>query len=197
METFEEKINGVVDSVVMEFIKEVSSKYKLSNSELVGMWKRKETDKKEKEVIDYEKMKKKELVDICKEMKISDKGNKGELIKRIKNKKEKGDDIVEKLDMSLNSIIIKKNKFGNYLHVPTNFVFDKNNKSVIGKEIEDGNILPLTKSDINICNKYKFKYNVPEDLNENKDEEDDEIVEESEDEEDEEDEDEEDDELES
>ena len=188
METFEEKINGVVDSVVMEFIKEVSSKYKLSNSELVGMWKRKETDKKEKEVIDYEKMKKKELVDICKEMKISDKGNKGELIKRIKNKKEKGDDIVEKLDMSLNSIIIKKNKFGNYLHVPTNFVFDKNNKSVIGKEIEDGNILPLTKSDINICNKYKFKYNVPEDLNENKDEEDDEIVEESEDEEDEEDE---------
>ena len=45
-------------------------------------------------------------------------------------------------------------------------VFSKLDKNVIGKQNEDGTIIELTKNDIELCNKFKFKYILPENLNE-------------------------------
>jgi hypothetical protein len=171
MKTFEEKLKDTIKVVIMGYIDDVSCKYNISRKELESMWMKHDGDEVKVETVkkDYDSMKKNELVQICKELGINDKGNKKDLIKRVLNKKEKGDNIVEKLDMSLNSIMIKKNKFGNFVHTSTSFVFNKETKSVIGKEDEDGNIIQLDRNDINICNKYKFKYTIPDDLNANKD----------------------------
>ena len=43
--------------------------------------------------------------------------------------------------------------------------FSKLDKKVIGKQNEDGTIRELNKNDIEICNKFKFKYIIPENLN--------------------------------
>lgn len=57
--------------------------------------------------------------------------------------------------VSGSSIILKK--YGdNLIHVPTNLIFDKATKSVIGKMVND-KILVLTTEDTEICNKWRFK----------------------------------------
>ena len=182
MESFESKIKGVIDEVIGSYIEDVSNKYKIPKLELEGLWKGQETKKVVK--TDYSKMKRNELIEVCKKRELSTSGTKKDLIKRILNKENQKENIVDKLDLSLNSVIIKRNSFGNYVHSPTKFVFNKDNKSVIGKEDEKGQILPLNKNDIDICNKYKFKYIVPEDLNSKDDEEEEDIIEESESDED-------------
>ena len=44
-----------------------------------------------------------------------------------------------------------KNKFGNFEHVPTGFVFDNKTDEAIGKQNNDGTIQPLTLNDIELC----------------------------------------------
>jgi len=43
-------------------------------------------------------------------------------------------------------------------------VFDANTKRVIGVQLSNGNVRPLQRSDIEICQKYKFQYNLPTSL---------------------------------
>ena len=74
----------------------------------------------------------------------------------------------------------KPNKFSHVINKETGLVFDVKSNMIIGRE--DGkNITPLTKDDINLCNKYKLQYQLPLNLNDEDDEED---VEDAEDEED-------------
>ena len=176
MQTYREKLEGSVDNLIKGFISDVSSKFNISKDDLNNMW-----DKKEDKVVNkeegcgnkggeediekYNKMKKSDLVNICNELKISKSGKKGDLINRIIKKQNRKDNIIDKLNLSLNSIVIKKNEYNNYVHIPTSFVFNRDTKCVIGKEVEEGQIVQLNKNDINICNKYKFKYNIPDDLN--------------------------------
>ena len=170
METYEDRLKKCVNGVIDDFITDVSKKFKISEDNLKSLWncREKSIDKtitKSNETEKYKDMKKPQLVKICKEMNLNTTGKKDDLINRIVNKKNRKETIVEKLDLSMNSIIIKKNKFGNYVHLPSKFVFSKENKCVIGKEDSNGAVLQLDKEDINICNKYKFKYNLPDDLN--------------------------------
>ena len=44
-------------------------------------------------------------------------------------------------------------------------MFNNKEKKVYGKQNSDGSIEPLTKDDINLCNKYKFDYFIPDNLN--------------------------------
>jgi len=182
MESFESKIKGVIDEVIGSYIEDVSNKYKIPKLELESLWKGQETKKVDK--TDYSKMKRNELIEVCKKRELSTSGTKKDLIKRILKKENKKENIVDKLDLSLNSVIIKKNSFGNYVHSPTKFVFNKDNKSVVGKEEDEGQILQLDKNDIDICNRYKFKYIVPEDLNTKDEDEVEEVIEDSDTEED-------------
>ena len=177
MQTYREQLEGSVDNLIRNFISDVSSKFNISKEDLNNMWDKK--DNKDNKIVNkegedvrevddmekYKNMKKNDLVKICNELKISKSGKKEELINRIIKKQNRKDNIIDKLNLSLNSIVIKKNEYNNYVHIPTSFVFNRDTKCVIGKEVEEGQIVQLNKNDINICNKYKFKYNIPDDLN--------------------------------
>ena len=135
--------------------------------------------KKEEDNIDTEKIlkaSKAELVAMCKKQGKKCSGTKNELISRLvskpvvkktkKKKKElKTPPVIKKINASIPAIQIRKNKFGNYEHVDTGLIFNKHTKKVIGKQHSDGQIVELSYSDIDLCNKYKFSYNLPENLN--------------------------------
>ena len=139
---------------------------------------KKEVEKKEVE-LDPEKIlkaNKQELVAMCKMKGLKCSGTKNELISRLvskpvaqKSQKKKKEVItplvIKKINASIPAIQIKKNKFGNYEHSDTELIFDKHSKKVIGKQHSDGQLIELSHSDIDLCNKYKFSYNLPENLN--------------------------------
>ena len=122
-----------------------------------------------------------ELKAICKQKGLKSSGKKSILIDRIlngdkeieKSKKSKKKakskivpKIIKKLSDNISTIQIRKNEFGNYVHSETQFIFSKDTQQVIGKQEDNGEISDLTKNDIDICNKYKFAYILPENLNE-------------------------------
>lgn len=86
------------------------------------------------------------------------------------------------------------NKWKNYEHEGTGFVFDRKSEEVIGKQNPDGSITPLTLEDIQVCRGMGVSYKLPPNMSSKDDKEDDgEDDEEEEEEEDEEEEDDEDD----
>ena len=118
-----------------------------------------------------------ELQAMCRERGIKSSGTKGALIAllqggsdEVKPKdlpKSKGSSeppVLKKILASIPVIAIRRNKWGHPEHSETSFVFDKK-KRVFGRQNhEDGTIDDLTKDDINICNKYKFTYVIPSNL---------------------------------
>jgi hypothetical protein len=187
--TFKLQLENAMELVFLKYIEKVSSKYNISSDELTNLWKNTE-DKEEKPQeekpqeedkinIDIEKVltaTKPELVSMCKKYKLKHTGKKQDLISRLvggeKTKKKKTKKkilktppVIKKLNVSIPVIQIVKNKYGNYEHIESGLIFNKNTKTVIGKQHSDGQILDLTLSDIDICNKYKFSYNLPENLN--------------------------------
>ena len=184
MQSYEEKIKTCLDDIVGKFIEDVSNKFSVSKSELESLWKTKEKEKvikkeEKKNVCEYNSLKKDALVKMCNERNLDVRGTKKDIIKRLIGNDNKEETIINKLEVSLNSVVIKKDGFGNYIHSPTSFVFNKDTKCVIGKDVGEGNIIQLDKNDINICNRYKFKYNIPDDLNDGNDEEVEDIIDES------------------
>lgn len=115
------------------------------------------------------KLKLTDLKLICKEQKLPVSGTKQDLINKIlgtttdtkkiiKSKKEivNTSQILKNLEIKRNPIIIKKNKWGNFEHLDTNLIFS-NEKKVIGKQSEDGNITALSASDLDNVHKYYFE----------------------------------------
>lgn len=72
---------------------------------------------------------------------------------------------VKLVQSTLQPVCIKKNSFGNFENAETGFVFDKITQKVIGKQNKSGAIDALNDSDIEVCNKFKFKFVIPENLN--------------------------------
>ena len=151
-----------------------------------------------KTTVDYTTLTKKELQEICRSKSLTVGGTKDEIIQRIIlinganttktpspspspspiNPKKSIKKIVKiaKTELTMS----KPNKFSHVINKETGLVFDVKSNMIIGRE--DGkNITPLTKDDINLCNKYKLQYQLPLNLNDEDDEED---VEDAEDEED-------------
>lgn len=60
------------------------------------------------------------------------------------------------------TINIEKNNYGNYWHSETGFVFE--DSIVIGKQTENGTVIQLSEDDMDECNRYKFDYKIPENL---------------------------------
>jgi hypothetical protein len=141
-----------------------------------------------------------ELKAMCKQRKLKCSGNKSELIKLLLGnnkdtsspvkspvkssvkKVETNTPIIKKVISNLSTIPIRRNQFNNHEHPETCLVFDVKTKKVIGKQQDDGSVSDLTKEDIENCNKFKFEYVIPENL-ENKSILEDEKVDELEDEE--------------
>lgn len=170
-------IRDCIYDMVTNYNSEISKRYDIPVDELMNIFFTndidKVTDKGDEKVVDesddkrkeLSKKSKKELQEMCKNIEINEKGSKKELIERlIKGKKET---IIDKIKTTITSIIIKRNRFDNYEHEPTGFVFNKNNKCVIGKQSEDGNILQLDDDDFEICKQYKFKFDIPETIDTN------------------------------
>lgn len=79
--------------------------------------------------------------------------------------------VINKLVEKIPVIEIKKNKYGNYEHADSSLIFDNKTHKAYGKQNSDGTISKLTKDDIDTCNKYKFSYVLPDNLDDDDDEE--------------------------
>ena len=145
---------------------------------------------------DLNKMSCKELVAHCKARKLKVSGTKQELIERLTGgvatsstttvkkendttsktkpaaKKRKSEPetpkVIKNIQSFIQTIKITRNAFGNFQHEETGLVFDKVSKQVVGKQNPNGQVDLLTVEDIELCNKFKFKYTLPNNLNANK-----------------------------
>ena len=130
------------------------------------------------------KCSKAELVELCKAKGVRYSGTKVVLIEALtgqklasppkkatpKSKKETKKEkvvatpVAKKLTAKIPIVPIRRNQFGNFEHPETSFVFNNKTQKVVGKQNDDGSVEPLTKTDIDICHKFKFMYELPENL---------------------------------
>jgi hypothetical protein len=186
MTTFSDSL----DNIIHNFISKVSSTYNLNSDELLSIWKGKSVEPSQSlsskpqssSSNELMKMTKGELITLCKSKGLKVSGSKNDLIARIdstevpaaakksvQTKLNLGTTIeqaavTKKLIEKIPEILIKKNQFGNFEHFETSFLIDKNTKKVYGKQNPDGSVEPLCHDDINICNKFKFEYILPTNL---------------------------------
>ena len=190
--SFSKKIQKSVDDTIQDFIKNISKTYNIDYTEIYNIWSNgydiknlntietqvqvqnqnitsNSKDDKQKIINNLNKLTKPDLVEMCKNKGLKTKGTKAELIELLSQDELKvnkpSDSIIKKWFASSPPISIKRNKFNNYEHEETSFVFNNKEKKVYGKQNSDGSIEPLTKDDINLCNKYKFDYFIPDNLN--------------------------------
>ena len=138
--------------------------------------------------IDSEKLykaTKPELVAMCRTRGLKTTGNKDTLISQIighmkgdvkptptkttptKTSKPTPPPIIKKLMSAQPCLAIRRNQHGNHEHPESGLVFNSKTKKVIGKQMDDGTVADLTTEDINLCNKYKFDFILPENLDAN------------------------------
>jgi len=198
-------IFDAIENNIQLYISQVANKYNLDENELYKLWnnsddfttKKNNVNKKSSEdILDPELMKlsKKELSDLCKAKNLPVSGTKADLIKRIVgNENNRGKsttsktstkqpEIIKKLVEKIPTIQIRRNNFGNFEHAETSLLFNNTTKRAYGRQNEDGSVSELTPEDIDLCHKYKFAYDIPENLDK-KDDVDDEDDEELDDEE--------------
>ena len=154
-----------MQELIDKFTLSISEKYSIKETELKNLWNsvnNKNIDKSS--VISSDNLKESakeytrpELIELCKKNKLKCSGTKDELFSRLK-KDFKNTSVIKKIVAP--EFSIKKNAFGHYEHEETRFVFDKDSK-VIAKQKEDGTLDSLTEDDIDLCNKYKFKFVFP------------------------------------
>ena len=145
--SFSKIIQNVVDDTITKYVEKVSLKYKIDKQELLNIWnsidniEKKEPydDSKQKIVNSLSRLTKPELVELCKTKNLKAKGTKAELIEILSNDESKkitvksSENINSKLVAKVPSIAIKRNKFNNFEHEETSFIFDNKEKKVYGK----------------------------------------------------------------
>ena len=132
------------------------------------------------------KCKKPELKALCKQRGVRSTGTKAQLIGYLQGRKpdsakkstkksttakkstttakKSTTQVVKNIIKKVPVIAIRKNQYGNHEHPETHLVFDNKLKKVVGVQQDDGTVVALTKSDIDICNKFKFAYIIPDNL---------------------------------
>jgi hypothetical protein len=195
--SFSQAVNKAVNDVVLQFLKSASAKFNISEIELVQFWNGESvqvttpvptpTPTSIPPSSELSKLAKNELVAHCKSRGLKTTGNKQELIDRLtggvttveaasdkeeKKKVTKAKPVQETkiathVQSTIQTVQIKKNSFGNFEHVETGLVFDRITQKVMGKQNANGKIDCLNDNDIETCNKFKFKYDLPENLNTN------------------------------
>ena len=108
-----------------------------------------------------------ELITMCKERTLAANGTKHDMAVRLiggwdDNKQ------APNTTPTIPQIVIRKNTHGHWTY--EGIVFDDKTKNAIGTLSSDGtNILPLQREHIEICKKYKFRYILPEILDDRED----------------------------
>ena len=187
--SFSDKIQSEIEKIINLYIDSVSNKYDLDKNELLSIWNnntklnqnninRVEDIKKEvNSNNNLTKLSKSELVEMCKAKKLKTSGTKQDLADRLscedtliqtklvsKTEKKVSPPIIKKLIEKIPSIQIRRNKFDNFEHDETSFIFNNKTQKVYGKQNKDGSVSDLTPEDIDLCNKYKFSFYIPENL---------------------------------
>lgn len=195
--SFKKSVESSLDNIIMNFIGEISSKFNLNPDELLSIWEGSPSVCKTTEFsqAELDKKKKADIVEICKSLKLKVSGTKQELINLILSGKPSTSKKPEKpvvskpsidkpvMNKSVLNIIkeqqkpisLKKNKFGNYEYENTGLIFDMSLKKVKGTQNPNGSVDELTVESINECNKYKFLYITPLNLDKSKDDADEEL----------------------
>ena len=169
-------INMTIEQNMEKFVLKIIEKFNLqcSKQELLDLWNNKPICNIQANNFDDKKIlkaSKQELIAECKKRKLKVSGTKADLIQRLTGKeikprkktptKKKNNTIISKIQTCQSQTIkIRKNKFGNYEHADTKFILDKDTQKVIGTQNDDGSIQELTPSNIDLCNKYKFSYEI-------------------------------------
>lgn len=143
-----------------------------------------ETQEIEVSTTDILSMKVAELKALCKTRGLKVSGKKNDLLERLLGRKvddkevkspvrkspkkkskstTKEKDVVKKVKPP--SLKISKNSNGEYMHEDSKLVFNPDTKKVFAKYIEGEGNQPLTKEDIELCNKFRFAYEMPDNLN--------------------------------
>jgi hypothetical protein len=124
-----------------------------------------------------------ELKKLCKARNYKVSGNKSELIARLtgedknpfaqtrvvsaKEKQSRSQtvqNLISKLSVAHPSLEVYTNIYGNYEHPESCLVFKRApHTRVVGKQTPDG-VIEITREDIELCHKYGFEYDLPEDL---------------------------------
>jgi hypothetical protein len=173
--SYSELLTASIDKTVISYIEKIVIRYSLNKEELVSLWKGAEgvgggADETPKELLSLSKN---ELVELCKSKNLKFGGTKNDLIQRLvtAEKQSKTQPLITavpvvapKLISKVDPIALHRNKFGNFEHPETGFIFHEKTEKVFGKQNPDGSIASLTLDDINICNKYKFGFDIPVNL---------------------------------
>lgn len=105
-----------------------------------------------------------ELIQMCKDKNLTYSGTKHDMAVRLIGgwSKEKEEDMEPSLRLqpSVRPIVIRKNDKGMWEY--ERIVFDDKTKNAVGYLADTGEVVPLQRSHIEICKRYKFKYMMPE-----------------------------------
>jgi hypothetical protein len=177
-----------VDDAIKKYIDIISEKYNINKEDLLEIWKNQSCTDSNISDNDFEKLSRDQLVELCKSKGLKYSGTKKILIsylngtvdgsstkkavcvkKEVKSVKteEKSPLVIKKIISKIPTIPIHRNSFGNFEHSETSLVFNNKTQQVIGKQNSNGKIDDLSSDDIDICNKYKFTYVVPENMDKN------------------------------
>lgn len=105
-----------------------------------------------------------ELVAMCKEKNLNASGTKHDMAVRLIGGWDTDKESVA--TPSFSKILVEKNDAGKFVY--DGLLFDEKTKNVVGVW-SDGSVRPLSRQDIENCKKYKFRYVLPETLDENPD----------------------------
>ena len=172
-----DKLSGVVtEDTLKEYIDEWigSAGKKTSTAKQPAVDKREQQPRMEpKSREDYNKLKVADLKNICRERGLSLNGTKANFIDRLLGEegeveKPKRKPPVKKAKKEVPKVIAKiqpenfqleLDSYGNLVNVKTNMVFVED--TVVGRVDQEGNVLPLTMQDVEVCKKHNFSYMTP------------------------------------
>jgi hypothetical protein len=188
--SFKESAFSGLNSVIFTYINMISQKYNINKEELKMLWEGDDTVSQtpvspsvvspslSSAAKELEILTKTQLIEMCKSKNLKVSGNKTELIARILETESKTQpvvsvstpvsqqppQIIKKLVEKIPKLEIKRNAAGYFVHAETSFVFDTKTQKVYGKLVGEDKLEELTADDIDICNKYKFSYILPNNL---------------------------------
>jgi hypothetical protein len=161
VQSISQMANIWAEKQITNYIKKVSKVYNIPLEDLLNL--NKESVEASSEKKKLAKLKKKELQELCKSKNLDSKGVKSVLIERLlndaeeKNSGEKNETIEDS-----DALNVTQSSFGNYTY--DKLVIDKQTKLVVGVEMEDGTIGPLTEDAIEKCYQYRLEFVLPENL---------------------------------
>jgi len=104
-----------------------------------------------------------ELMRLCKEKNLNCSGTKHDMAVRLIGGLEEKKQVME----HVKKIVIQRNQYGEWDF--EGLIFDNKTKNVVGRMHEDGVLRPLQRQDIEKCKQYKFRYTLPQILDERHD----------------------------